>query len=206
MHPNYFKPDKNVINQFNPSGSPYFILRLVSLTASHDIGKSGIYDEFVKKIIFILEKKGKVFITSERKLPDFLEKYRIKINPLNIHHALYYANLVIGDSQTMIAEAAVLGTPAIRFNDFVGKLSYLEELEKKYKLAFGFRTNESEFLIEKIDELLTKKNLKKEWQRRRQKMLYEKIDVTDFMVWFIDNYPESFHIRKDNPDYQYNFK
>ncbi len=35
----------------------------------------------------------------------------------------------------MIAEAAVLGTPSIRFNDFVGKLGYLEDLEHKYGLT-----------------------------------------------------------------------
>ena len=34
----------------------------------------------------------------------------------------------------------------------------------------------------------------------------EKIDVTDFMVWFIENYPESNRIVKKDPNYQYNFK
>jgi predicted glycosyltransferase len=34
-------------------------------------------------------------------------------------------DLYIGDSQTMAAEAAVLGIPSIRFNSFVGKLVYL---------------------------------------------------------------------------------
>lgn len=29
------------------------------------------------------------------------------------------------------------------------------------------------------------------WQKRREKMLAEKIDVTAFSTWFIENYPES---------------
>ncbi len=58
-------------------------------------------------------------------------------NPSDIYHALYYADLYIGDSQTIAAEKAVLGTPALRFNDFVGKIGYLEELEHKYGLTFG---------------------------------------------------------------------
>lgn len=37
-------------------------------------------------------------------------------------------------------------------------------------------------------------------------MLQDKIDVTAFMVWFIENYPKSVEIIKDNPKYQYNFK
>jgi predicted glycosyltransferase len=49
--------------------------------------------------------------------------------------------MYIGDSQTMTAEAAVLGTPAIRFNDFVGELSYLEELEYTFDLTYGIKTN-----------------------------------------------------------------
>jgi hypothetical protein len=31
-------------------------------------------------------------------------------------------------------------------------------------------------------------------------MLSDKIDVTAFMVWFVENYPESVKIMKENPD------
>ena len=31
-------------------------------------------------------------------------------------------------------------------------------------------------------------------------MLFEKIDVTGFMVWFVENYPESVGIMKENPE------
>ena len=37
-------------------------------------------------------------------------------------------------------------------------------------------------------------------------MLKEKIDVTDFMIWFIENYPKSVQTMKVNPDYQYKFR
>jgi len=37
-------------------------------------------------------------------------------------------------------------------------------------------------------------------------MLSEKIDVTAFIVWFVENWPESFKIMKENPDYQLNFR
>ncbi|MCP3680812.1 MAG: hypothetical protein GY782_11380, partial [Gammaproteobacteria bacterium] len=64
----------------------------------------------------------------------------------------------------------------------------------------------SEGVIEKALELLNISNLKEEWQKRRQKMLSEQIDVTAFMVWFIENYPESVDTMKTNPDYQYTFR
>ena len=119
---------------------------------------------------------------------------------------LFNADLYIGDSQTMAAEAAVLGTPSIRFNDFVGKLGYLEELEHKYGLTFGIKTSEPERLLQKVGELLNTPMLKEKWQKRRQKMLSEKIDVTAFMVWLIENYPESVEVMRKDPEYQFNFK
>jgi hypothetical protein len=58
----------------------------------------------------------------------------------------------------------------------------------------------------KIEELLAVPNVKKEWQARRQKMLSKKIDYTQFLIWFIENYPESRKIMQENPDYQWKFK
>ena len=49
-------------------------------------------------------------------------------------------------------------------------------------------------------------NIKKEWKNRRENMLNDKIDVTAFFTWFIENYPQSAQIMRENPDYQYKFK
>ena len=37
-------------------------------------------------------------------------------------------------------------------------------------------------------------------------MLAEKIDVTKFFIWLIENYPDSILQYKSNPDIQWNFK
>jgi len=37
-------------------------------------------------------------------------------------------------------------------------------------------------------------------------MLSEKIDVTAFLVWFVENWPESFKTMMENPGYQERFK
>ncbi|MGB4094454.1 MAG: hypothetical protein WBJ99_01295, partial [Bacteroidales bacterium] len=71
-------------------------------------------------------------------------------------------------------------------------------------LLFGFRNSDG--VLEKSIELLNTPNLKQEYQQRRQKMLSDKIDVTAFMVWFVENYPESAKIMKENPDYQWRFR
>ena len=205
LHSKYFEPDPKKVAKLKTENKKYFILRFAELTAHHDDGISGITTEIAQNLIEKLQREGRVYVTSERRLKPQFEKYRIQINPLDMHHALYFAQMYIGDSQTMAAEAAVLGTPSIRFNDFVGKLGYLEELEHKYGLTYGIKTSEPEKLYAKIEELLCTPNLKDEWQKRRQKMLSEKIDVTAFMVWFIENYPESAKVMRENPDYQFRF-
>jgi uncharacterized protein len=102
-----------------------------------------------------------------------------------------FAQLYIGDSQTMATEAAVLGVPALRYNSFAGKISVLKELENKYGLMFSYLPSEFNKLKEKLTEMLSMDNLKKEWQVRRMRMLEDKIDLTAFLAWFIENYPQS---------------
>lgn len=206
LHPNNFAPESEMINRCISSDRPYFLIRFARLEAYHDKGNKGINSEIAKKIIKILQPHGNIYITSERELETEFEAYRIRINPSNIHHALYFADMYIGDSQTMAAEAGVLGTPFIRYNDFVGKIGYLNELENKYKLGFGYNTNQTDKMLNKVQELLNMVDIKEEFQKRRQKMLSEKIDVAAFMTWFIENYPDSVKIMKENPDYQLRFK
>jgi predicted glycosyltransferase len=186
LHPNHFTPDAEKVKSIFNLNEKNFILRFAQLTAYHDVGKSGITTEIAQQLIDMLSAKGNVFITSERALEPQFEKHRIQISPLDIHHALYFADMYIGDSQTMTAEAAVLGTPAIRFNDFVGELSYLEELEHTFDLTYGIKTNQPEKLLEKVNELLQMPNLKQNWQAKRQKMLNERIDFADFMTKLIE--------------------
>ena len=208
LHPNRFRPDKNVVEKYFSSENPYFILRFAQLKAYHDITTDahGINTEIAQNLIDILSHYGDVYITSERELEPQFEKYRLHINPLDIHHVLAFAKLYIGDSQSMAVEAAMLGTPSLRFNDFAGKIGVLEELEHKYELTCAIPSSDPKRLYEKVEELLTMPDLHEVFQLRRQKMLSEKIDVTAFFTWFIESYPESSKIMKEDPAYQWKFK
>lgn len=207
LHPNRFSPDPSVLKDAGvEEGEPYFVLRFNAFKAHHDVGVVGLTIENKRRLVEYLKAKGKVFITTERNIDDEFKPYQLKVSPEKAHSLMYYATMLVGDSQTMTSEAAVLGTPAIRCNTFVGRIHYLEEEEHKYNLTFGFRPEQSEAMFAKIDELLSMPNLKEEWQRRRQKMLSEKIDYAQFLTWFIENYPESQKIMKQNPDYQFRFK
>jgi hypothetical protein len=101
----------------------------------------------------------------------------------------------------MASECAMLGTPAIYVNTLTSGTLVRQE---KDGLLFGYRNFEN--VINKSSELLNNSSLKEEFQLRRQMMLKKQIDVTAFMVWFVENYPESFKIMKENPDYQERFR
>ena len=207
LHPNRFAPDPSVLNDAGVvEKEPYFILRFNAFKAHHDVGAEGLSIENKRRLVNFLKSKGKVFITTERDIDDEFKPYQLKVSPEKAHSLMYYATMLIGDSQTMTSEAAVLGTPAIRCNTFVGRIHYLEEEEHKYGLTYGFRPEQSEAMFQKIEELLSMPDLKQEWQLRRQKMLSEKIDYTQFLAWFIENYSESKQIMQDNPNFQLKFK
>jgi predicted glycosyltransferase len=204
LHPNHFTPDKSAVEKYFSPEKPYFIIRFAKLNAHHDTGIQGINTEIAQKIINILKSHGDIYITSERELEPQFEQFRIKINPLDMHDVMAFAQIYIGDSQTMAAEAGVLGVPFVRFNDFVGRIGYLDELENYYNLGFGIKTKNVEKLYSVINELVTMENCKEIFQNRKQKMLSEKIDYAKFLTWFIENYPKSKQIMQENSDYQYN--
>ncbi len=212
LHPNHFTPDPKIVEAYGIGTSkPYFVMRFASLNAHHDAGIKGINTEVAQRLIDILSPHGRIYITSERPLEPQFEQYRIKINPLDMHHVMAFASLYIGDSQTMAAEAGVLGVPFVRFNDFVGRIGYLKELEDVYELGYGIHasliTADSpirradgsmqpsgvEALYERVEQLvaMSAEERKNTYQTRREKMLSEKIDCAKFLTWFIENYPQS---------------
>lgn len=204
LHPQRFIPDlsKAGLNAL----TPFFLIRISGLTAHHDFGMKGLGQELLDKIVAKLEVNGKVFFSSETTLPEEYLHKKLNIPLSNIHHCLNFAKLLISDSQSMTMEAAMLGIPSIRISSFAGKISVLEELEHRYGLTFGFQPESEDGIIQKITDLLQMPDLHTIFQKRRQNMLDEKIDVTSFLVWFIENYPESGTIMQQNPGYVKRFK
>jgi hypothetical protein len=207
LHPDYFSPNKSILRLLNTKkGEKYVIMRFVSWNASHDIGHKGLSLENKRKAVKEFSKYARVFISSEEELPSDLKKYQFNLPPERMHDALAYADLLYGESATMASEAAVLGIPAI-YLDNAGR-GYTDEEEKEYGLVFNYSESlkDQEKSIKKAVELLKNKHIKKIWQKKREKMLKDKIDITSLLVWFVENYPESFKIMKANKNYQTKFK
>jgi len=187
LHPDHFVPDEGIFEELGlERGAPYFVIRLSALAAHHDVGARGISEKLLSTLLEKLSCYGRVLVTVEGAVPQYAMTYQCKIPPHRMHDLLAFAALYVGDSQTMAAEAAVLGTPALRCNTFVGRLSYLEELEHKYGLTYGFSPERFEDLLSKVEELLSMADLGEEWQRRRGRMLSEKVNLAGWMVKFLE--------------------
>lgn len=203
LHPRRFAPDPDRVRHLYRGRDRYFLLRLVQLTAHHDVGISGLGNALVRRLIAMLEPHGSVHISAEGSLAPEFEPYLLELNPLDIHHALHYADLFVGDSQSMAVEAAVLGTPSLRFNDFAGRIRVLEELEHRYGLTRGIRSSDEAQLLDAVAAHLERPSPAAEWRARRDRMLAEKIDVTALLVWLIQNYPEGRERLLRDPTYQF---
>jgi len=206
LHPNRFTPDPAVLADAGLSaGDRYFVLRFNAFKAHHDKGAAGLSLEQKLRLVSFLEGYGKVIITTEKEIAPEFAGYRISVSPEKIHSLVYYSAMFIGDSQTMASEAAVMGVPSLRCNTFAGLLSSLEEEEKKYGLTYAFNPDDFERLMEKVKDLLDTPGLRSEWQAKRMVMLADKIDVTSFLVWLAEGYPESVEKIRNDPGYPMRF-
>lgn len=206
LHPNHFTPSAEIVREqgIDPE-KPYAIMRFVKLKANHDDNIKGINKEVAMRLIEIMKPHMDIYITSERELESELEPYRIKINPIYMHDVMAFASLYIGDSQTMAMEACTMGVPSIRFNDFVGKIGVMAELEDGnllgeqvpcYKLGIGIKASEAgavEKLYKTVEEIVAMPEKKRlaTWKERKERMLADKIDYAKFLTWLIENYPAS---------------
>lgn len=203
LHPKYYKPDIQYLEELQLKDKSYFLLRFVNWGASHDIGQSGFSIEGKVKIIKLLVQHGEVIISSEGYLPEEFRKYLYKGDPYRMHTLIQYASLFISESGSMATEAAILGTPSVMVNSSAKYFGVFEYISKFGNLFYFDDENQA---IEKIEHLLNTANLREISIQNAQEYIKQTINLTDFMVWFIENFPQSFQIMKNNPDYQFNFK
>jgi predicted glycosyltransferase len=188
LHEKYFKPDKSVLNDLKiGDNEPYFIMRLVSFSAGHDIGESGMDQQSKIKIARLLSSRGKLLISSEEELPEDLEPFKIKIDPTRFHSALAFASLYVGEGFTTASECALLGVPSVLINTLTA--GYIQDHETNGLL---FRYDNASDAYNKIDELSAKLDYKNELKAKSEAIKKELVDCTDYLVNIIDQFPNKF--------------
>jgi predicted glycosyltransferase len=191
LHPNRFLPETAPTDD-----EKVVLLRFVSWTAFHDGGHRGFDLNHKRQLVKQLSQYARVYVSSEGSLPADLKPYKLSISPEAMHTFLSRIDLLVSESGTMTTEAAVLGIPVVRCNTYVGEgdLDHFIQMEKRYQLIYNFRDPEA--AIEKALELIKTPGLKDIWKKKQQRLLTEKIDVTAFMIWLVEHYPDSFNAIK----------
>jgi uncharacterized protein len=201
LHPNRYAYNGLHGARISNIQEDYALLRFISWKATHDKGQKGFSQEHKNELVRYLTSKMKVIISCEGEIPEVFEKYKYQIRTEQIHDVLTDAKIFIGEGATMASEAGVLGTPSIYVNTI--KACNNEDLER-YGLVVNIQRSQD--VMDIVEEILNINRIKEEWRKRLHKMLKNKIDVTAFLVWFVENYPESFEIMRENPEYQYIFR
>lgn len=177
LHPDQFSPDPDVPRRYGLEPRGYVVVRKSALKAHHDRKARGLEGPTMESVLDVIRPYP---VVSSRELEG-----RSSIEPWDMHDILAFAKLVISDSQTMTRESAILGTPSIRYNSFVGRLSCFDELENKFGLTFGFRPGDEPGIPDTIRGLLGRRDLAEEWQERRGRLLAEK---PNFLKWITDTF------------------
>ncbi len=189
LHPDHFTPDSAVFGDLGlEEGAPFFVIRFVAMDASHDGGEAGLDLQTKRRLIERLQAHGRVFLSIEGgKVPEEWSHLAYRLPAHRMHDLLAFATLVVGDSQTMAAEAAFLGTPALRASTFAGRISYLDEMEHRYGLTWAFHPREHQAFLSKLDALLAQgSEAKARLIPQRELMLSEKDNIARWFVDFIE--------------------
>lgn len=196
MHPKRFTPmTREEVERLLGIGASmrYVLLRFVSWHATHDRGHKGISLEKKIEAVRQMSRYARVFISSEAELPSELAAYRLPTAPEMIGHVTAHATLVFGESATMVSEAAMLGVPGI-YLDNTGRL-YTQDLQERYGLCWCYSESleDQSAAITKALEILAQDPaiLAVDMRKRAEKLMCEKIDVTGWLVWLVENYPSS---------------
>jgi predicted glycosyltransferase len=185
LHPKWFKPDDSVLNLLGLNKGEFFsVVRFVTWNATHDIGQSGVRDRagLLKK----LSDYGRVFVTSESGLPKAFDEYRLDLPYHKIHDLLYYASLYAGEGGTMTSESAALGTHSVLISTEAKNCGVFYD-QRSYGLTWFY--DEDTNALEKVSELASSSRLWEEGKKKREVMISEMIDVTTFLMDFVEKCP-----------------
>jgi predicted glycosyltransferase len=134
LHPKYFTPDVSVLQEIGIKPNEKFaFLRTVAWGASHDrksdAPETSIF-EWVRQHL-----DGKMRIITSNEISGL--NTSTKFDPSKALDILAHCNIFIGDSATMAAEAALLGTNSIYISNLKGRIGvfdYMEKVAPHYKL------------------------------------------------------------------------
>lgn len=201
LHNHYFRPSSSVLEELNLKEKEYVIIRYSAFDAHHDLAVRHVSDNVKKEIVKKISQRYRVIISFESiPIDDFYRPYIYSISPEKIHDLMAGARFIITEGITMASESFILGVPYIDINPL--HVGYVDLQVEQYPEFAMQSTDESE-IMQRIDFLMKTETDSSIILTSTKKMT---IDPTQFLVWFVDNYPDSSLILKRDPKIQLNFK
>jgi predicted glycosyltransferase len=183
LHPDHFTPDPAVRERLGVDGDPFAIVRLTAMDSAHDHNQQGVSLALADALVDRLGQSMRVFVSTEGALPARWSHLGFPLPPRQMLDAMAAASLVVGDSGSMVGEAAMLGTPAVFLGSFAHERAYLVDLERSWGLARVFLPDESDEMLRVVVELVDDPTTEATWRERRAKMLDHAVDLSS---WYYD--------------------
>lgn len=184
LHPDVYEPNPDIRDELGVGPDETFaILRLNAFGSHHDVGHAGLTPAKRRELIEGLSEHATIFVSDERgdMAFDGLDARPFDLHPALLHDALAEADLLVADTQTMVTEAALLGTPAIRSNSFVGDADMGNFIElEKYDLIYNIADFDE--VMERAFGLIERDGLAEEWDEKREAYMADKVNLTDLIV------------------------
>ncbi|MEA5389540.1 hypothetical protein VB773_22155 [Haloarculaceae archaeon H-GB2-1] len=203
LHPDVFTPDPSVRESLGVDpDEPFVLTRFNADDALHDVGKGGLTLDQRRRLIHRLAEDATVFVSDEGGTMDFdsLPARPYDVHPARIHDAMAEASMLVADTGTMVTEAGLLGTPAIRIIDETKpSMGEFQELQDA-GLIFEFRSFQR--AMDEVDRLLSEDGVAERWQEKRHAYLETKANLTELLVEVAERSEEVEQLSRSSPRLQ----
>jgi hypothetical protein len=188
LHPSVFEQDDDVRDHLGvDEDEPYAIVRFNAFGSHHDIGQGGFTPAQRRDLVERLAEDVTVFVSDEGDDVDVasLDAHPFDLHPARLHDALAAANLLVADTQTIVTEAALLGTPAVRSNSFVGE----NDMGNFKALAEAdlVRNVGSFERVKTVAPDLATPDANERWEARRDDYVSDLVNLTDLITTVAEN-------------------
>lgn len=200
LHSRYFKANEEVLEELKLKPYEYVLVRYIAYDAHHDLGTRPLSEEKRKEIVSGLSEKYSVLLSMENSpSDDFYSGYLLTLSPEQIHDVEAYAKFMVSEGATMASESFILGVPYLYINPLkVGNMDYQTTHYPEWTLQ-GCDANKVKSGIQQL-EVCDSDRI-----QASREIENKTIDPTAFLIWFVESYPHSYTVMKQNPNYQLNF-
>ncbi|NEU58161.1 DUF354 domain-containing protein [Halorussus sp. MSC15.2] len=184
LHPEEWEPQTDVREELGVGPDETFaIVRLNAFGSHHDVGEAGFTPEKRRELVERLAEDATVFVSDEGGDMDLdhAPARPFDLHPALLHDALAEASLLVADTQTMVTEAALLGTPAIRSNSFVGDddMGNFLDLERA---GLIYNLEAFDAVLDAATDILADDDADKRWGTLRDDYLDDKVNLTEVVL------------------------